>query len=310
MHKKYLGILGALCVWWANTAGAQNAVPERIFAFGLTHQDHREDIGREPDSRLPVVFQKDQRTWTNRRLPSGGGFLVRRPNRESAIAAIRNLDARMASQYQSNREDLTSLLDYEVEVAFSVTQPVDLSQIETQPELGADVRFYLANDVSLRNIQILGEGRPDRFAFWSASKSFLDFLVLSELPTDLGTPFSLDSWPTLHYSLSVNGQVRQNSSTEFLLYSPRLMLESLREKLGVQVLNPGDIVLTGTCAGTAFKVGAFSRWMGDFLDMPSPKRLSRFLSQLNPAEKAEYLQTGDQIQMTSPELGQISFSVE
>ncbi len=305
--SKFFGlILSSLTV--ATSAAAQDRHFDNIYAFGLTHQDHRDDIGNGEDSRLPIVFKKSTTTLATRRV--GTQYQVKAPTRDAAVAAIQSRDPRMASAYRGNTDDLTSLLDYEVEISFSVTAPLDLRNIENSPSFATGLKFYLSNDVSLRNLQILGEGRDDRLDFWGISKSFNEFLVLSERSLDFAAGQSLDQWPAIRYKLEVDGQPRQNTDLSKLLYSPRQMLVGLRERLGVNVLNPGDLVMTGTPGGTAFKVGAFNRFMADLFNLPSTKRLKRFLSGLDREEKALYLRAGSVVTSSSPELGDLNYRVD
>lgn len=77
---------------------------------------------------------------------------------------------------------------------------------------------------------------------WSIAKGFDTFLPVS-LPIEksvISDPHNVELW------LSVNGQVKQNDSTELMLFRIGRQLADISK---VMTLEKGDIVLTGTPKG-------------------------------------------------------------
>ena len=62
--------------------------------------------------------------------------------------------------------------------------------------------------------------------------------------------------------LSVNGEVKQNSNTDKMIYS---VAEQIARASEIMTLDPGDIVLTGTPAGVGAPKGTFLK-VGDRID--------------------------------------------
>lgn len=96
-------------------------------------------------------------------------------------------------------------------------------------------------DVTARDIQAKAKkaGKP-----WTAAKGFDTFAPISEaVPrSKVENPQSLDIW------LKVNGQYRQRSSTDMLMFS---IPEIISHVSAVMALEPGDIIATGTPEGVS-----------------------------------------------------------
>jgi len=97
--------------------------------------------------------------------------------------------------------------------------------------------YVLCNDVSEREFQLERQGQ------WSKGKSCETFnpagpwLVTRDELTDVSD---------LKMSLSVNGQVRQNSTTAQMVFKPDFLVYYLSQFM---VLEPGDLINTGTPPG-------------------------------------------------------------
>lgn len=77
---------------------------------------------------------------------------------------------------------------------------------------------------------------------WDIAKGFDTFLPMSSIVPKASIPDPQDA----ELFLSVNGQVRQEGSTNLMIYRiPRIMSDISK----VMTLYPGDVVLTGTPAG-------------------------------------------------------------
>ena len=68
----------------------------------------------------------------------------------------------------------------------------------------------------------------------------------SELPP---SAVRADGQPNLALQLWLNGALKQNSRTSEMIFSVAQIIASLSEGL---TLNPGDVILTGTCAGVGY----------------------------------------------------------
>lgn len=92
-----------------------------------------------------------------------------------------------------------------------------------------------ANDVSARNLQ-----RKD--GQWVRAKGFDTFCPLGpSITTDLGAE-------GLAITARVNGEVRQQSNTRFLIFDIPYLIEFVSN---VMTLLPGDVIITGTPAGVS-----------------------------------------------------------
>ncbi|MEV6825975.1 fumarylacetoacetate hydrolase family protein [Amycolatopsis sp. NPDC051102] len=152
------------------------------------------------------------------------------------------------------------LLDYEVEIGLVIGREIPVgSEISAPAEYVAGL--VVTDDVSARDVQL------PQTQFYEA-KSYPAFtpvgpaLVLLE-------PGEFERFADLRLRLSVNGSVRQDSVVGAdMIHRP---LEALRALTRFQRLDPGDLVLTGTPAGTA-------------LSAP-PKAVEKLASLLPPALK-------------------------
>jgi 2-keto-4-pentenoate hydratase/2-oxohepta-3-ene-1,7-dioic acid hydratase in catechol pathway len=135
------------------------------------------------------------------------------------------------------------LLDYEVELGLVIGSPVAVGTTVTAADLPRYVAgLVICNDVSARDIQL------QKGQFYEA-KSYPTFtptgprLVL--LDRDEYTMLS-----RLRLRLWVNGGLRQDQTTADMLIQPAAALTMLAR---FQWLDPGDLFLTGTPAGTALR---------------------------------------------------------
>lgn len=99
--------------------------------------------------------------------------------------------------------------------------------------------FAVSHDVSEREFQL------DRGGQWDKGKSCETF---NPLGPHLVTPDEVGDVQSLAMSLSVNGVVRQSSSTSEMIFSVAHLVWYLSQFM---VLHPGDLVNTGTPAGVA-----------------------------------------------------------
>ncbi|SOX54437.1 fumarylacetoacetase [Mycobacterium ahvazicum] len=134
------------------------------------------------------------------------------------------------------------LLDYEVEIGLVIGRAIPVGTTISEANLAEFIAgLVVTNDVSARDVQL------PQTQFYEA-KSYPTFTPVGpELV--LLTADELARFGDLRLRLSVNGVERQNALVDGdMLYRPLQALQSLTQ---FQELAPGDLVLTGTPAGTA-----------------------------------------------------------
>ncbi|MEV6164906.1 fumarylacetoacetate hydrolase family protein [Streptomyces sp. NPDC052052] len=128
--------------------------------------------------------------------------------------------------------------DWEVELA--VVIGVEARYLESPAEAAAHIAGYaVSNDVSEREFQL------EYSAQWDLGKSCETFNPLGPwlvTPDEVGDPQALG----LH--LSVGGEVRQDGNTKNMIFDVAYLVRYLSQYM---VLNPGDVINTGTPAGVA-----------------------------------------------------------
>lgn len=188
------------------------ARPGKLIGIGLNYRNHALELGAEIPA-APIVFSK----WaTSLQGPSG---------------TIRW------------RPDLTSQLDYEVELA--VVIGARCSDITLDAAMSVVAGYAVANDVSARDAQF-AEGQ------WVRSKSFDGACPLGPWITtvdDVADP------QALRLTTDVNGERRQDSTTSEMIFDVASLVEFVARGT---TLEPGDVILTGTPPGVAAATG---RWL-------------------------------------------------
>ena len=128
--------------------------------------------------------------------------------------------------------------DWEVELAIVIGR--EASYLSSVSEAEACIAGYaVANDLSERDYQI-----PGAAGQWTKGKS---------LPgsTPLG-PWLVPAWDinpgNLRLQTLVNGEARQDSTTADIIFNPATIVHHLSQYM---VLEPGDVIITGTPEGVA-----------------------------------------------------------
>jgi 2-keto-4-pentenoate hydratase/2-oxohepta-3-ene-1,7-dioic acid hydratase in catechol pathway len=147
-----------------------------------------------------------------------------------------------------------SKVDYEVELAVIIGTKA--TYVTEAAAAGCIAGYAAFNDVSERGFQL------ERGTQWTKGKSCDSFAPLGPYlvtPDEIQNPGNLELW------LDVNGQRRQHSSTENLIFSIPALIASLS---GYMTLHPGDVIATGTPAGVGIgrKPPIFLR-AGDVIDL-------------------------------------------
>lgn len=128
-------------------------------------------------------------------------------------------------------------VDYEVELGVIIGMggrniPVDIAL----EHVGG---YTVFNDISARDFQY-------RDGQWFRGKSFDTFAPMGPVLT---LPDQLPDPQNLQLQLRLNGETRQNSSTANMIFSTAELIADISEVL---MLEPGDIIATGTPSGVGF----------------------------------------------------------
>jgi 2-keto-4-pentenoate hydratase/2-oxohepta-3-ene-1,7-dioic acid hydratase in catechol pathway len=228
--------------------------PARVVAQMVNYRSHATDSGMDPDTVPPTFFRKTSHSITG---PTGD---IIRPDR-------------------------VEFLDYEVELGLVIGRHLPVGTTVTEADLPRYVAaLVVADDVSARQIQLT------RTQFYE-SKSYPTFTPVGPWLTLIDAA-DLNRLDTLRLTLSVNGEVRQDSTVADMMVRPAQALTLLSR---FQPLDPGDLLLTGTPGGTALaappklmeKLGAL---------LPPATRWRLFFKR--QARNPRYLHDGDVITAT------------
>lgn len=125
----------------------------------------------------------------------------------------------------------SSRVEYEAEIAVVVGRRLrNVSVQEAEEGIGG---FACANDVTARDLQAT-DGQ------WARAKGFDTFCPVGTV--------AMADWRTLEVRCRVNGVERQRGHSAEMIFPIPVLLEYIS---GIMTLEPGDLVLTGTPAGTA-----------------------------------------------------------
>lgn len=142
--------------------------------------------------------------------------------------------------------DHVEFLDYEVEIGLvfssDVSGPVDVTEANLADHVGA---LVLLNDVSARDVQL-----PETQFY--KGKSYRTFGPAGPYLT-LVTPEELARFASLHLTLSVNGETRQDAYASDMVHRPPATLTELS---ALQDWEAGDLLATGTPGGCALQAPA------------------------------------------------------
>jgi 2-keto-4-pentenoate hydratase/2-oxohepta-3-ene-1,7-dioic acid hydratase in catechol pathway len=156
-------------------------------------------------------------------------------------------------------------LDYEVELVAMLASPLVAGRRPTESLLG----YTIGNDGSVRDVtRILG---VDLYSMKAQDRSSPVGPWITTLG-ELGGAAQPDLVMTTH----VNGDLRQNDSTRDMIFPVDFILEYINER---NQLQSGDLVFTGTIAGTAHDGGH------------------------------EWLKPGDKVSMSIAGIGTLDFSI-
>lgn len=181
--------------------------PSKVVAIGQNYMDHCLEQGVEPPTS-PVIFTK----FSTAVIGPG--------------AEIRWDPA------------LTSMVDYEVELAVVIGRPA--RRVSAGDALGYVAGYTVCNDVSARNLQF-GDGQ------WVRGKSLDTFCPLGPW---LVTRDEIPDPQRLAVRTTLNGEVMQDSTTAEMIFGVKDLIAFASRAF---TLRPGDLIITGTPPG----VGVF-----------------------------------------------------
>lgn len=130
-------------------------------------------------------------------------------------------------------EQVTDAVDYEVELAVIIGKSgINIEYDEAKSHIFG---YTIANDVSARDLQL-------QHKQWFKGKSLETFCPLGPYLVPKGELENL----SLEISSSVNGQLRQCSNTDHMIFDVYTLISILSKGM---YLEAGDIILTGTPSG-------------------------------------------------------------
>jgi 2-keto-4-pentenoate hydratase/2-oxohepta-3-ene-1,7-dioic acid hydratase in catechol pathway len=137
--------------------------------------------------------------------------------------------------------DITNKLDWEVELVAVMGGPLK----EGSPAIASVLGYTIGNDTSARDAGMPTGLPPDFYSMkgLDGTKPIGPWIVTRD---ELGG----DAQPDLMMTTRVNGEVRQHDSTANMTWGVERCLAWINKRT---VLRAGDIVMTGTCGGTAIE---------------------------------------------------------
>ena len=147
--------------------------------------------------------------------------------------------------------DYSKELDWEIELAAVIGRPC--KDVSKEKALAYVAGYTVSNDLSARDRGRRPGIEPTSFfkMDWSKHKSFDGSCPIGPWITpasDIDDPQNLD------LKLWVNGELKQDSNTGKMLFS---LAEQIAQLSINMTLHPGDIILTGTPAGTGAESGEY-----------------------------------------------------
>ena len=192
--------------------------PEKILLMAVNYQSHRKESGAEKAPSEPYLFTK----FRNALIGPGDPVLIPKISQQA---------------------------DWEVELAVIIGQTG--KNIPKKDAMSYVAGYAVSNDISFRDLQSstrLPDGNTKLGLNWVKGKGLDSSFPLGPW---LVTSDEIANPHDLKISLSVNGKVRQQSTTGEMVFTIDSIIEYLSKGM---TLKPGDIISTGTPEG----VGAFT----------------------------------------------------
>ncbi|GAA4237855.1 fumarylacetoacetate hydrolase family protein [Actinomadura meridiana] len=129
--------------------------------------------------------------------------------------------------------DLTAQLDWECELAVVIGRTA--KRVPAESAMRHVFGYSIVNDISARD-----QRRSGQWFYSKGQDSFAPFGPAIRTADDVGDPYALE------LSLRVNGEVKQKSSTKYMLFR---IPELIADITAGMTLEPGDVIATGSPAG-------------------------------------------------------------
>ena len=228
----------------------------QIFCQGLNYASHQEEGGVKTGKGQNLIFTKPP----------------------SSICGPRDDIIRPAN---------CQLLDYEVELALVLKRDVPAdTEITNENLLDYVGGFTLANDVSARDLCF---GAP--MLQWFKGKGHRTFCPTGPILYLMDSE-EVDLLSNLRLTLSLNGESRQDATTDQLIFKPD---ETLTELASFTNLMKGDMLLTGTPGGVILNA---SPKVGLAIVMNFTNDKKRREKLIKSQKDVRYLQPGDQLKLS------------
>jgi 2-keto-4-pentenoate hydratase/2-oxohepta-3-ene-1,7-dioic acid hydratase in catechol pathway len=185
--------------------------PRKLICIGTNYRDHLAEMGVSKIPRYPYSFFKPATTTL-----VGSGETVWSPEK-------------------------AKLIDWEAELAVIIGQKT--RNVQGTEALNSVAGYSIVNDLSARDWIV---DVPSVGIDWIMQKAFDGFAPMGPF----FTPAEFVPDPQrLSIQLTVNGVVKQKSTTANMLFSVQEIIEHLSS---IMTLEPGDVIATGTPAGVGF----------------------------------------------------------
>ncbi len=186
--------------------------PTKVICLGKNYLDHAKETGSDAPKE-PILFAKTP------------NCLIL--NNEPIIYPKKLYEKRALNR-----------VDYELELAVIIKD--QCKNVLQNEALDYIIGYTVFNDVTARKIQL----KAIRMAHpWYLSKSMDTFGPIGPRiapPEEIGDPHNLQ------IELKVNGDIKQESNTQYLIFKIPFLIEYISSFI---TLEPGDIIATGTPAG-------------------------------------------------------------
>ena len=152
---------------------------------------------------------------------------------------------------------MSKCLHHEVELGIVISKKC--KNVSQKEALDYVLGYLVCLDITARDIQ--DKAKKNSWP-WTIAKGFDTFAPISDvvLKDKIPNPNNLD------LSLKVNGNIRQNSNTKYMIYSVERIIEFIS---GIMTLEEGDLIMTGTPEGVGEIVAGdeLEAKLGDFCSL-------------------------------------------
>ncbi len=277
--------------------------PKYILALGLTYEDHLKEAREEVDHLIgPPIFVKNTKSF----LPKKEGNVASIPSESEILLDAEKLEPGISNLIREKYSPGTFpiMLDYEGELGIYFHEDLRLDELEKDFLSPDKMSFFVANDLSLRSLHILGEGQVNRHQYWGISKSFKTFLPVSGLKKTVNA-LSLNEWPDLLIETYVNNELRQSASLATIAYSPKELFGHIIKRIGLEKIPAGTALLTGTPSGVALRVSWLKKTLATYLKLNRFSRL-KLMAKQSKGPKSLYLKHGDKVSVRIESIGEVT----